>query len=374
MEIERAIEILNPEHRECYENIEVVNEACRMGMQALERMRKMQTINIMLDSGAKMPTSAHESDVGINWNNCTCDVCGKSFHRKPSQILTRKRHYCSQACHYIGKREYMRGENNHQYGLKGAMNASWKSDEKESRYGYKQLYCPEHPFRDGANCVFEHRLVAEEYLLTDENSVEINGKKYLKPEYVVHHKDFDRKNNAPENLQVMTFAEHQSFHAKLNPRERDASGRFVPEQESIKVKRVTATAIIPERKTIGAAGFDLYADIDAPVIVRPHTTVMIYSGIAFSIPDGYFGAIYARSGLSVKSGLRPATCVSVIDSDYRGNVGLPMHNDTDTERVINPNERVAQIVFQKALTPKLEVVAELDNTERGDNGFGSSGR
>ena len=331
-------------------------------------------MRVQLEPWAIMPTRAHDTDAGLEPGNCICDVCGKSFHRKPSQIRIRKRHYCSRACHYIDKRKYMSGENNHQYGLKGSANASWKADKKESRYGYIQIRCPEHPFRDGNDFVFEHRLVAEKYLLTAENSIEISGNKYLKPGYVVHHKDFDRKNNTPENLQVMTFAEHQSFHTKLNPHERDKLGRFVLESEPIKVKRVTATAIIPERKTMGAAGFDLYADIDAPVVVQPHTTVMIYSGLAFSIPKGYFGAIYARSGLAVKDGLRPATCVSVIDSDYRGNVGLPMHNDTDTERIIAPNERIAQIVFQKALTPDLEVVSELEETERGNGGFGSTGR
>ena len=78
--------------------------------------------------------------------------------------------------------------------------------------------------------------------------------------------------------------------------------------------------------------------------------------------------------MSTKEGIRPATCVSVIDSDYRGTVGLPLHNDSNEERVIKPHERVAQIVFQKALVVELELVDELDTTERGNNGFGSSGR
>lgn len=90
------------------------------------------------------------------------------------------------------------------------------------------------------------------------------GKRYLKPDYVVHHKDFDRQNNSPENLQVMTCADHQSFHAKLNPHERDEFGRFIPERELIRVKRVTTTAIIPERKTIGAAGLT-YMRIPMPL-------------------------------------------------------------------------------------------------------------
>lgn len=308
-------------------------------------------------------------------NNCKCDVCGKEFYRKPSHIKKSKGHYCSQECHYKAKAEYMRGSGNHQFGLKGSKNASWQSDIKESRYGYIMIRCLWHPFRGKDDFVFEHRLVAERFLLTDENSVEINGKKYLNPLLDVHHKNFDRKDNRPENLEILTRSEHKRFHALLNQNRRNEKGQFVKDEPNkIKVKRVTDTAIVPERKTIGAAGYDLYADTAEPVTIRPHETELIFSGIAFAIPKNYFGAIYARSGLSISSGLRPATCVSVIDSDYRGNVGLPIHNDTDTERVIAPHERVAQIVFQKALIVDLEIVDELDKTERGSNGFGSSGR
>jgi dUTP pyrophosphatase len=145
-------------------------------------------------------------------------------------------------------------------------------------------------------------------------------------------------------------------------------------EETVRVKRTTETAIIPERKSIGAAGFDLCIDSDTPIVVPPHSTVMVQSGIAFEIPQGYFGAVYARSGISTRESIRPATCVSVIDSDYRGSVGLPLHNDTDTERIIEPYSRVAQIVFQKALIVDLEFVDELGESERGENGFGSTGR
>lgn len=172
------------------------------------------------------------------------------------------------------------------------------------------------------------------------------------------------------------------FHRKpsqINKRKRhyrrDEKGMFVKsEPELIKVKRVTNTAIIPERKSIGAAGYDLYADIDRDIVINPHSTKMITSGVAFEIPKDYFGAIYSRSGLATKEGLRPSTCVSVIDSDYRGNVGLPMHNDSNEKRIIHPKERIAQIVFQKALIVDLELVEELEETDRGNNGFGSTGR
>jgi dUTP pyrophosphatase len=142
----------------------------------------------------------------------------------------------------------------------------------------------------------------------------------------------------------------------------------------LRVKRVSPTAILPKQQTAGAAGIDLCADLPEDVVINPHETVMISSGLAFEIPAGYFGAIYARSGLSTKRGLRPANCVGVIDSDYRGPVGLPLHNDTDEVRVVQPGDRVAQMVIQEAFGVILEEVEELSETDRGSGGFGSTGR
>ena len=330
-------------------------------------------MKIKLDEGAYIPKGAHSADAG--WNNCKCPICGKEFHLKPSKIRKDQNHYCSRECHREAKKSYMKGENNHQYGLKGDKNASWISDFKKSRYGYIQERVLDHPFKDHAGFVFQHRLIAEKHLLTPENSVCIDGKLYLSPEYEVHHKNFDRMDNSVSNLEVLTRKEHKAIHNSLNPNQRDSFGRFVSsEPETIKIKRVTKTAIMPQRQSEGAAGFDLYADISSEITVQPHKVERVYSGVAFEIPHNYFGAIYARSGLATKAGIRPATCVSVIDSDYRGNVGLPLFNDSDVPYVVRPQERVAQIVFQKALVVDLELVDELEDTERGDGGFGSSGR
>lgn len=311
-----------------------------------------------------------------DWNNAECPTCGKRFHLKPSALKRFKTHYCSKDCQNQARKEYMKGAGNHQWGVKGERNASWKGNEKKSScYGYVMVRVNDHPFADDQGWIFEHRVVAEKHLLNDDNSIEINGKRYLSPDYCVHHINFDRANNNVENLSVMTHEEHRSLHNKLNPNERNKKGRFMRDGErTIKVKRTTETAVMPERHSIGAAGYDLCVDSDNPIVIPPHSTVLAQSGIAFEIPKGYFGAIYARSGISTREGIRPSTCVSVIDSDYRGSVGLPLHNDTDFERTIRPYERVAQIVFQKALIVGLELVDELGETERGNKGFGSSGR
>lgn len=141
----------------------------------------------------------------------------------------------------------------------------------------------------------------------------------------------------------------------------------------VKIKKVTETAIMPTKGSDGSAGFDLYVDSDTDIMVHPHRTEMLQTNIAFEIPKGYFGAVYARSGISTKRGLRPATCVSVIDSDYRGSVGVPIHNDTDGIRFIDAHERVAQIVITPIPEVELVLVDELSDTDRGECGFGSSG-
>ena len=148
--------------------------------------------------------------------NCTCEYCGKKFHRKQSQIDKCERSYCSQECYTNAQKILKRGENNHQYGLKGKQNSSWESDEKISHYGYRMIRCLDHPFKNCDDFVFEHRLVAEKYLLTNENSVTINGKRYLSPDFHVHHIDFDKLNNSVDNLYILPKEVHMAFHNSLN--------------------------------------------------------------------------------------------------------------------------------------------------------------
>lgn len=149
--------------------------------------------------------------------NCKCAVCGKMFHRNPSQIARAVQPLtCSRACLGELRALLYKGESNPNYENKGEKNPLFKGEITEHAK-YLWEYAPEHPFcpKGASNRVRKHRLVAEQYLLTDENSLEIDGKRYLKPEYDVHHIDGDKYNNEPNNLMVLTRAEHQALHQKL---------------------------------------------------------------------------------------------------------------------------------------------------------------
>ena len=142
----------------------------------------------------------------------------------------------------------------------------------------------------------------------------------------------------------------------------------------IKLKKLTDSAKIPERGSDYAAGYDLFANISENVEILPHETKLIGTGISCAVPEGYFGGIFARSGLSSKEGLRPANCVGVVDSDYRGEIKVALHNDSETSRTIAPDQKIAQFVVVPFLTVEFQEVAELDSTDRGEGGFGSTGK
>jgi dUTP pyrophosphatase len=142
----------------------------------------------------------------------------------------------------------------------------------------------------------------------------------------------------------------------------------------LKIKRLRESAILPKQGSEKAAGYDLYADNEEAVTIAPHTTAMIGTGLAMEIPEGYFGAIFARSGLAAKHGLRPGNCVGVVDADYRGEWKIALHNDTDKPQTIAPHERIAQMVVLPFLPVTFAEVSELSDTARGAGGFGSTGR
>ncbi len=142
----------------------------------------------------------------------------------------------------------------------------------------------------------------------------------------------------------------------------------------IRVRKLTETAVLPSRGSALAAGCDLYADLQESVTIEPHETKMIGTGLAMEIPEGYFGAIFARSGLAAKESLRPANCVGVVDADYRGEFRVALHNDGEIPRVIAPGSRIAQLVVLPYLSVGFVEVDELGETDRGSGGFGSTGK
>ena len=168
----------------------------------------------------------------------------------------------------------------------------------------------------------------------------------------------------------------------------------------IKFKKLKPNATVPTQGSEYAAGYDLYACIDEPITIQPHETVKIGTGIAMTppkvtclfdqpalteMPNMYyhydietnintFGAVFARSGLATKKGLRPANAVGVCDIDYTGEYIVALHNDTNIPQTVEPNERIAQLVFIPYVTDTWQEVDNLDETKRGDGGFGSSGK
>lgn len=146
----------------------------------------------------------------------------------------------------------------------------------------------------------------------------------------------------------------------------------------LEVKKLKEDAKIPVRGSDYAAGYDLFANNSKAtswntIVIPAHSTIPVGTGIAVAIPEGYFGALYARSGLSIRDGLRPGNCVGVIDSDYRGEIIVGLHNDSDENRTVDIGDRIAQLVIQKFEPIEFEEVETLTKTKRGEDGLGSTG-
>lgn len=144
--------------------------------------------------------------------------------------------------------------------------------------------------------------------------------------------------------------------------------------EAISVTKLSPNAKLPTYGTSGAAGADLYACLEEPVVVRPGQSVWVSTGLAMEIPAGYAGLVYARSGMACKQGLAPANKVGVIDSDYRGPVTVVLHNHGSEERTVNNGDRIAQLVITPVITPGFRLVESLTDSDRGEGGFGSTGK
>ena len=144
--------------------------------------------------------------------------------------------------------------------------------------------------------------------------------------------------------------------------------------EAIRVKKLRTDAILPTYGSCEAAGADLYACIYSAVNIAPGKTEFITTGLSMELPKGHAGLICARSGLACKRGLAPANKVGVIDSDYRGEFIVALHNHGDEAQTVLPGDRVAQLLIVPVLTPGYELCDDLSETERAGGGFGSTGK
>ena len=145
---------------------------------------------------------------------------------------------------------------------------------------------------------------------------------------------------------------------------------------NVRIKKLSEKATVPTYGTPYAAGADLYACIDEAIAIKPGETKMVGTGIAMEIPEGFVGLVFARSGLACKKGLAPANKVGVIDSDYRGEIKVALHNHNGEgdALLVEAGERIAQISIVPYLKAEFELTDELEETDRGDKGFGSTGK
>lgn len=319
-----------------------------------------------------------ESDEYWKWHgtpNCKCTVCGRSMYIRPNR-LRRIKHgiTCSRECASRNRSVWFRGKGNHQFGLKESLNASFKSWTRISRYGYILVHKKDHPFCSSDGMVFEHRLVVEENadLFNPKYFVEIDGKKYLKKEYDVHHKNEVKADNRVENLSVVTRAEHTRLHNLEREIVRNRKGQIVAFEKKgtpipIGVK-LFGNGKIPVRKTAGASCFDCYAN--EAVLIPKGTRAKVGLGFGLELPYCFEAVIRPRSGLSLKGIDCP---VGTIDEDYKSEICAILVNNSGEDFAVNVGDRVCQIAVRKYEKFSFTAVDELSETQRGDGGFGSTG-
>jgi len=142
---------------------------------------------------------------------------------------------------------------------------------------------------------------------------------------------------------------------------------------TLKFKKLRPAAVIPQRATAQSAGFDLSACLDEPATLKTGETLMVPTGVAVELPAGTAGMVYARSGLASREGIALVNGVGVVDSDYRGEIAVPLHNYTAGDFVVHPGDRIAQLVVTPVLLPEAEEAEQLSESGRGTGGFGSTG-
>lgn len=295
--------------------------------------------------------------------NCKCSSCGIDMYVKPSKLALVKNITCSRACAAEIKKTVFSGENNHQYGLKGETNPSFKSDIKVSAYGYVLIRDVNHPYSNCDGFVFLHRAIMEQHLqdcFDFDYLDEVNGRNVLSKNVIVHHKDGNKLNNVISNLEIMSLDEHSSLH--YQPKERDCNtGRF---EKTGKIKKGSLY-----RKYQFDAGQDVFASEN--IVIKPMESQLVSTDLFIEIPIGHVGLLWSRSGLSVKNKIEVGA--GCIDCGYTGEVKVHLYNFGSHDFEVKTGDRIAQLLTIPVNLNNFEQVTELEESARGNGGFGHTG-
>ena len=307
--------------------------------------------------------------------NCKCVVCGKEMYVKPNRLKRVKNGCtCSKVCDTKRRRGWNSGEKNPQYGVRGEQNASFKSIKKVNSAGYVTVYKPEHPFCNGAYRVLEHRLIVEENadLYEPRFFIEIGGKKYLRKEFQVHHKNEIKNDNRVENLQVVTKSEHRKLHNTQKELIKRRNGKiyaFIKKGESIPIKiKLYGDGRVPVRKTAGSACYDCFANEE--VVIPKGERRKVGLGFGLDMPYMFEAIIRPRSGLSLKG---IDSCIGTIDEDFKSEISAILANNSGEDFEVKKGDRICQLAIRKYERFCFLVTDELSETERGEGGWGHTG-
>lgn len=317
----------------------------------------------------------------------TCTQCGKKFMKKYSHVKKREsgNFFCSRECLAIYKKVAFAGENNHQFGLRGKLNASFKDGITKKRNNNLidlHIYVENHPRANKNGRVLLHKYLVEQnyQLFNPKYFEEINGMIVLKKGIGVHHKNGNHDDNRIENLMPVTKAEHSAIHLKENAIIKCIkTGRILRmlklgenTQPTLKVnvKKLHPDAVMPHYAHTTDCGADLTA---ISKTVDEYGNIVYGFGLAFEIPKGYAGFIYPRSS-NCRTGLWLTNHVGVIDANFRGEVTAKFSRGKDVVNEYNIGDRVAQMVIMPYPQIYYSEVYNLSETDRGKGGYGSTGK
>lgn len=293
-----------------------------------------------------------------NLPNVKCWACGKDFWIKESHLAARKnpeRVCCSRECAKLEKSDRLSGSGNHQFGLKGELNASHKADIRISNYGYVKVRCVAHPLANEDGYMLFHRLVYEQFLLDSHQFdllVEVDNRLVLPRDVIVHHVDGNKLNNSLSNLSTITLEEHTSLHRK-----------------GTKIKKGKLVSGKLFKKHDFDAGQDVFS-IESKAI-NPGESAVIHTGLQIEVPEGCVGLLWSRSGLSVKQQIEVGA--GCIDHGYTGEVLVHLYNHGKSTFHVEEGMRIAQLITLPINQYRYEESSYSNKSDRGEAGFGSTG-